>query len=169
MYNYVTFCVEAAPLKTFEELVEPEELSDLLLRLAGRDEHYPAYSESRTVQRERVDVQRASQLAPLHHNPQVDAVGALRWHEIALMLEHTPLTVRQRQAVVLYLYGFTFEEMGRHWGVSKQAAHRLFLRACAAIRESWSGHPLHGLTATYRESTLRRYARRTRWLNRDEE
>lgn len=156
-------------MKTFEEFVEPEELSDLLLRLAGRDEDYPAYSESRNAQRERADAQRASQLAPLHYNPQVDAVRVLRGHEIALMLEHAPLTARQRQAVVLFLHGFTFEEMGRHWGVSRQAAHRLFLRACETIRQSWNGHPLHGMTVAYRESTLRRYARRTRWLNRDEE
>lgn len=156
-------------MKTFEDFVEPEELSDLLLRLVGRDADYPAYSESRNAQRERVDAQRAPQLAPLHHNPQVDAVRILRGHEIALMLEHAPLTARQRQAVVLFLHGFTFEEMGRHWGVSKQAAHQLFLRACEVIRQSWSRHSLHGLTLVYSESTLRRYARRTRWLNRDEE
>ncbi|MDW8104522.1 MAG: hypothetical protein RMK92_05875, partial [Armatimonadota bacterium] len=68
-----------------------------------------------------------------------------------------------------FLQGYTFEEMGQRWGVSRQAAHRLFLRACEAIRQSWSRHPLHGLTLTYRESTLRRYARRTRWLNHEEE
>lgn len=156
-------------MKAQEHFVDPEALSDLLLRLAGRDEHYPAYPESRNVQRELADAQRAPQLAPLHHNLQVDAVNLLRRREIALMLESTPLTPRQREAVELFLRGYTFEEIGQHWGISKQAANKLFLRACDAIRQSWTEHPLHGLTLTYSESTLRHYARRTRWLNRQEE
>lgn len=152
-----------------ERFVDMETLSDLLLRLAGRDENYPAYSESRTVKREQVDAQWASRLYPLHHHPQVDAVGFLRRREIGLMLQVAPLTSRQRQAVALFLQGYTFEEIGKHWGISKQAAHKLFLRACEAIRQSWTKHPLHGLTLTYSESTLRHYARRTRWLNREDE
>jgi len=139
------------------------------LRLAGRDEQYPAYPESRNAQRELADAQRAPQLAPLHHNLQVDAVGFLRRREIALMLQSATLTPRQREAVELFLHGYTFEEIGQHWGISKQAAHKLFLRACEAIRQSWTKHPLYGLTLTYSESTLRHYARRTRWLNREEE
>lgn len=156
-------------MKEQERFVDPEALSDLLLRLAGRDENYPAYSESRTAKREQVDAQWASRLYPLHHHPQVDAVGFLRRREIGLMLQVTPLTARQRQAVALFLQGYTFEEIGKHWGISKQAAHKLFLRACEAIRQSWTNHPLYGLTLTYRESTLRHYARRTRWLNREDE
>lgn len=156
-------------MKGQERFVDLEMLSDLLLRLAGRDEHYPAYTEARTVKREQVDAQWASRLAPLHHHPQVDAVGFLRRREIAMILRHAPLTTRQRQAVTLFLRGYTFEEMGKHWGISKQAAHQLFLRACEVLRQSWQQHPLHGLTLTYSESTLRRYARRTRWLNREEE
>ncbi len=156
-------------MKAHEHFVDPEALSDLLLRLAGRDEHYPAYPESRNVQRELVDAQRAPQLAPLHHHLQVDAVGFLRRREIALMLQSTTLTPRQREVVELFLQGYTFEEIGDRWGISKQAAHKLFLRACEAIRQRWADHPLFGLTLTYAESTLRHYARRIRWLNREEE
>ncbi len=155
-------------MKGEETLKDLELLADLLLRLAGRDEHYPAYPESRTVQREMVDAQRASQLAPLHRNLQVDAVDFLRQREVALMLEHAPLTPRQRQVIDLFLRGYTFEEIGSEWGISKQAAHKLFLRACEAIRRSWTTHPLNGLTLSYSEATLRHYARRVRWLNREE-
>ncbi|MER3474529.1 MAG: hypothetical protein C4335_10975 [Armatimonadota bacterium] len=156
-------------MKGDEHSKDLEILADLLLRLAGRDEHYPAYPELRNTQRELIDAQRASQLAPLHHNPQVDAVHFLRQREVALMLENAPLTPRQRAVVHLFLCGYTFEEIGSAWGISKQAAHKLFLRACSAIRHSWAGHPLCGLTLTYSESTLRHYARRVRWLNRDDE
>ncbi|MCS6829351.1 MAG: sigma factor-like helix-turn-helix DNA-binding protein [Armatimonadota bacterium] len=156
-------------MKALEKLAPPEALSDLLLKLAGRDECYPAYPESRNAQREQVDALRASQLACLHHNLQVDAVNFLRRREIALMLENASLTPRQREVVELFLHGYTFEEIGQQWGISKQAAHKLFLRACEAIRRSWMRSPLYGLTLTYHESTLRHYARRTRWLNRDEE
>ncbi len=156
-------------MRAQERTVDLEVLSDLLLRLAGRDEHYPAYTEARTAKREQVDAQWASRLAPLHHHPQVDAVDFLRRREIAMMLQQAPLTARQRQAVELFLQGYTFEEMGKRWGISKQAAHQLFLRACEVIRHSWQQHPLHGITRTYRESTLRHYARRTRWLNREED
>ena len=156
-------------MKEPERVVDLEALSDLLLRLSGQDEQYPAYTEWRNVQREQTDAQRASQLAPLHHNLQHDAVSFLRRQEIALMLQSAPLTPRQREAVELFLRGYTFEEMGCEWGISKQAANKLFLRACEAIRRSWLEHPLHGITLTYSESTLRHYARRTRWLNRDEQ
>lgn len=152
-----------------EHVKDLEILADLLLRLAGRDEHYPAYPESRNAQRELIDAQRAPQLAPLHHNLQMDAVHFLRQREVAMILECTPLTRRQRQVIDLFLRGFTFEEMGNEWGISKQAAHKLFLRACEAIRQIWASHPMNGLTHTYREATLRHYARRVRWLNRDEQ
>jgi hypothetical protein len=161
--------VEGVSLKGQERLVDLEALSDLLLQLSGRDEHYPAYSEARTAKREQIDAQWAPRLYPLHHHAQSDAVSWLRRHEIAMMLQVTPLTPRQRRVVELFLQGYTFEEIGKHWSISKQAAHKLFLRACEAIRRSWQEHPLHGLTLTYSESTLRHYARRTRWLNRDEE
>ena len=154
-------------MKGQDRFLDVEMLSDLLLRLAGRDVSYPAYPESRTAKREQVDARWASWLHPLHHHPQVDAVGLLRRHEISLMLQVTPLTSRQREAVELFLQGHTFEEIGKHCGISKQAAHKLFLRACEAIRQSWTKHPLYGLTRTYSESTLRHYARRTRWLNRE--
>lgn len=156
-------------MKTPEHFVDPEALADLLLRLAGRDEQYPAYPESRNVQRELIDAQRAAQLAPLHHNLQSDAVHFLRRREIALMLASTSLTPRQREVVELFLLGYTFEEIGQRWGISKQAANKLFLRACDAIRRIWTQHPVCGLAQTYSESTLRRYARRTRWLNHEEE
>jgi hypothetical protein len=151
-----------------DHVVDLEVLSDLLLRLAGRDERYPAYPESRNAQREAADEQRASQLHFLHRHLQRDAVGFLRQREIALMLQQASLTERQREAVELYLCGYTFEEMGHRWGISKQAAHKLFLRACEAIRSRWQQHPLCGLTRTYAECTLRHYARRTRWLNREQ-
>jgi hypothetical protein len=156
-------------LRGHERYVNLEALSDLLLQLAGRDEHYPAYSEARTTKREQIDAQWASRLYPLNHHAQVDAVGFLRRREIAIMLQVAPLTPRQRQVIELFLRGYTFEEIGKYWGISKQAAHKLFLRACEAIRRCWQEHPLHGLTLTYSESTLRHYARRTRWLNREEE
>lgn len=150
------------------EQFDVEELVDLLLKIVGRDDLYPAYPQSRNVYREVVDFQRAPQLAPLHRHLQVEAVALLRRREIAMMLRHTPLTQRQREAIHLFLQGYTFEEMAKRWGVSKQAAHRVFLRACATIRASWRGHPLNGITLAYLESTLRRYARPTRWLNREE-
>ncbi len=152
-----------------ERVVDLEMLSDLLLRLAGRDEDYPAYTEARNAQREQVDSQRAGELAPLHHNLQMDAVEFLRRREVRLMLDSAYLTPRQREVIELFVSGYTFEEIGRQWGISKQAANKLFLRACEAIRRRWSQHPLYGLTCTYRECTLRRYARRVRWLNRDEQ
>ncbi len=151
-----------------EHVVDLEVLANLLLRLVGRDEHYPAYTETRNAQREMADAQRAAQLAPLHHNLQRDAVDFLRRREVLMMLDCASLTPRQREVVQLYVAGYTFEEIGRQWGISKQAANKLFVRACEAIRRSWFKHPMHGLTRTYSEATLRHYARRVRWLNRDE-
>lgn len=167
-YNFVYYFVEGIVLKGDEHSKDLEILADLLLRLVGRDEHYPAYPESRNAERELVDALRAEQLAPLHHNLQVDAVDFLRQQEVALMLESASLTPRQREVVQFFLSGYTFEEIGSAWGISKQAAHKLFLRACEAIRQGWAKHPMNGLALTYSEATLRRYARRVRWLNRDE-
>lgn len=131
MYNFVYYLVEETALKGDEHSKDLEILADLLLRLAGRDEHYPAYPESRNAQRELIDAQRASQLAPLHHNPQVDAVHFLRQREIALMLENTPLTSRQRGRAPLlvrvYLRGDR-ERMGHQQAGGAQALPACLLR-----------------------------------------
>lgn len=169
MYTFVYYICGGSSLKAEDVDFELETLSDVILRILERDEHYPAYTESRIAQREAVDAQRAEQLSPLHHNPQRDAVALLRREEVELMLREASLTPRQLRVINLFMQGYNFEEIGRKTGVSKQAAHKLFLRACEAIRRSWNQHPLHGMAIAYSESTLRRYARRVRWLNRDEQ
>lgn len=142
-----------------------EELADALLRSAPRDPEYPAYQARWERDQSRQDQVNAPLLGILHPDPRVDAVRLVRSRELELMIRLARLSVRQSEIIRLYREGWSIEEMAQKLGVSRQAVHKQFRSACAAIRSVWRAHPLRGLSVVYSDATSHRFLTRKRWTN----
>lgn len=75
--------------------------------------------------------------------------------EWQFILKHAGLTDRQRDVCLQRLAGWTFVEIGRQGGHSKQGAQNIFFQALKKIRSAWRVYPYAGLSSIYRQEVAR--------------
>lgn len=127
-------------------------LSDALLALCERSPDRPHYSEA-TFQKKLSVARRREAAMPLPASPGVtDGLFRKEWQFI---LKHAGLTERQRDVCLQRLAGWTFVEIGRQGGHSKQGAQNIFFQALKKIRSAWRVYPYAGLSSIYRQEVSR--------------
>jgi DNA-binding NarL/FixJ family response regulator len=92
---------------------------------------------------------------PLHDHSRPPDIEYLLRAEWSLVADAAHLTANQQSVFEKRLSGWTFEEIGRQRGHSKQAAQNIFRQALKKLVRAWFADPLHGLADVYRQETLR--------------
>lgn len=82
--------------------------------------------------------------------------GDLTDREAQDVLIRARLTKRQTEVYFLRKVGFTFEEIGRRSGCTKQGALNVFRQASHKLRLAWAAYPYAGLAEVYRSEVSRR-------------
>jgi len=134
-------------------------LSDAMLAHCRKDPIAPHYTEYGFEQK--MDLARRRE--PRTPFPRrKSAFDYLMQREWLGLLRAARLTLRQFQVFLLRARGCTFEEIGRCYGHSKQAAQSIFRLAIKKIRRVSSVYPLKGLCEVYRLEVRRGTGRRRR-------
>lgn len=127
-------------------------VADALLALCDRSENRPFYSEDAFRLKLRLAVQRepvyARMVSPSQHDP-------LLMEECRCVIAEARLTERQLDVLSKRLDGWTFEEIGRAGGHSKQGAQNIFLQALKKIARAFRVYPFRGLSEVYRREVRR--------------
>jgi len=87
------------------------------------------------------------QLFQAQPDPSQDTVHDVRVREArAVLNRHLPsLTDRAQEVLDLYLRGYSYEEIGQKFGVSKQAAHKTAASALEHLRRHLNSEGIHGV------------------------
>lgn len=133
-------------------------VADALLALCERTADRPFYSEETF----RLKLKLAERREPL-----LEPIEALRTDDALLRVEcrdvfrEAKLTERQAAVLARRLDGWTFEEIGKEGGHSKQGAQHIFVQALKKIVRAFRVYPFKGLSDVYRDE-VRRGLPRTR-------
>lgn len=127
-------------------------LADSLLALCERDPQAPCYSEEGFRKKLEVDRRRQSRLEPPRARLELSYLIEHEWSEIVRLAR---LTARQKEVFAKRLSGWTFEEIGRASGRTRQGAQRVFSQAAAKLVRAWSEFPYRGLAEVYRQEVTR--------------
>lgn len=84
-----------------------------------------------------------------------DPANYLEARELATALERSCLTRHQREVFDLYLNGNTLEEIGRRFGITKQAVYKNLRLVKAKMRRASRQNPYTGLADVYRSELCR--------------
>lgn len=134
-------------------LADPLSLeADRLLSLAERNPQQPHYGEQAFRRKLRVSEYRRRKLAPAE---EASGVCYLRRRECHAIIERAGLTACQWDVVRKRLLGWTFEEIGRFKGHSKQGAQSIFAQGARKIRLAYESYPHLGMAETYRQEIQR--------------
>lgn len=127
-------------------------VADALLALCESDASAPAYTEAtfqyklrRARAREPVIARMLAQLAP-------DPLGE---KEVAALIGAARLTPYQHECLTLRLDGFTFADIGRLCGTTKQSVQATFIASISKLKKSWRGYAYSGLAEVYRSEVRR--------------
>lgn len=132
-------------------------VADRLLAETPRDPSAPHYTEQRFDRKRREMLQRLPSLPmPEPHGVQRELLLA-EWKEV---IELAGINERQVELLSLRYDGWTFEEIGRAYGVSKQAIAAAFAKAGKRLFAAWSLYPYRGLAEVYAQEVRRRSKRR---------
>lgn len=127
-------------------------VADALLALCDRSEERPFYSEDVL----RAKMQLAERREPLYGQmilPHGD--DPLLRDECRVLIDDARLTERQLDVLHKRLEGWTFEEIGKAGGHSRQGAQNIFIQALKKLARSMRVYPLRGLSEVYRRETRR--------------
>lgn len=128
-------------------------VADALLAICARDAEAPAYTEATFGYKLRRDRTQepviARKLAALSPDP-------LRLEEVRALIDGARLTPHQHECLTLRLDGFTFADIGRLCGSTKQNAQTTFVAALGKLRRSWRTYSYTGLAEVYQSETRRR-------------
>ncbi len=127
-------------------------VADALLSLCERSEERPFYSDGALRSKLRLAEQREPLYAHMVLPKGDDELLRSECHEVFLRAR---LTQRQFEVLNKRLDGFTFEEIGRHGGHSKQGAQSIFLQALKKLARAFRVYPFKGLSEVYRRETRR--------------
>lgn len=101
-------------------------VADALLALCEKDEHAPFYGDEAFRLKVLAGRRRDPKHAHLVMGRHGDTLLQAEWADVFRLAK---LTVRQNDVVSQRLDGFTFEEIGRHGGHTKQGARQIFVQA----------------------------------------
>jgi len=127
-------------------------VADALLALCEGSTDRPFYSDARLQQK---------RLAAERRDPIYAQLIGGRPHDLLLeeecrdVLCQARLTERQSIVLGMRLDGFTFEEIGRRRGHTKQGAMRIFVQALKKIARSFRVYPFRGISEVYRNEVRR--------------
>lgn len=128
-------------------------VADRLLAEAPRNPEAPHYTEQRFERKRRDMLQRLSSLPlPAPNGVQRDLLLS-EWAEVIRL---SGINERQVELLRLRYDGWTFEEIGRAQGVSKQAVAAAFGKAAKRLALAWSTYPYRGLAEVYSQEVHRR-------------
>jgi DNA-binding CsgD family transcriptional regulator len=127
-------------------------LADCLLSEADRDPHYPFYTEDSYRRKIGKSAERDRKFSPRTPEPAFDRVTRREWREILLAAR---LTQRQHEIVVRRLAGWTFEEIGRRYGHTKQGSESIWRQAKRKIIAAHASYRYVGLAEVYRSEVRR--------------
>lgn len=123
-----------------------------LIAACEQDREAPFYTESTFCRRLRYAAQRRTRIPLRTRDPAISYLLRREWDAI---FDRAQLTPKQRAVLFARLNGWTFEEIGRRGGHSKQAAQNVFRQGAAKLVRAWTDEPLAGLADAYREDTRR--------------
>lgn len=127
-------------------------VAEALIALCEKDSRRPIYSEDRLIGKLKLAERREPQYG--HLVVQRDDDPLLR-SECAAIFSSARLTDRQADVFVKRIEGWTFEEIGRAAGHSKQAAQHIFVQALKKIGRAYRVYAFRGLSEVYRWETRR--------------
>lgn len=132
-------------------------VAEALLALCDNDDRAPFYSERNMRRREDL----ASRRDPLHSKlARAQATDSLLDGECRDVVQSARLTDRQLEIVNLRLEGYTFEEIGRKRGCTKQGVQHVFVQALKKLDRAFDVYPYRGLSEIYRFEVRRGLPRR---------
>lgn len=135
--------------------MQPNDLSmiaDALLSLCEGDDERPFYSEETLRYKLRQASRRDATYGFVTRSKPADALFR---HEYEELIDKANLTPRQDTVLRQRMDGWTFEEIGREAGHSKQGAQHTFLQAMKKLAKAMRVYPWRGLSEVYRQETRR--------------
>jgi hypothetical protein len=127
-------------------------VADALLALCERSDDEPYYSEDTL----RAKLKLAERRDPLYaHLMLPHGDDPLLREECRCVIELAGLTRRQLDVLSSRLEGWTFEEIGRRGGHSKQGAQSIFVQALKKLTRTFRVYPFRGLSEVYWRETHR--------------
>lgn len=127
-------------------------VAEALLALCEKDRTSPHYSEDVLHQKLKLANKREPLFGSIASRLGNDV---LLQSECKSVLESANLTTRQSEVIGLRLDGWTFEDIGRAGGCTKQGAQRVFVQALKKLTRTFEKYPFAGLSEVYREETRR--------------
>lgn len=122
-------------------------VAEALLALCDRCPERPFYSEDAM----RGKLKRAQVREPLYAHLIVGRrEDPLLRDECADVIAIARLTQRQAEVVAMRLEGYTFEEIGRSGGHSKQGAQNIFVQGIKKLARAFRVYPYRGLSEVYK-------------------
>lgn len=131
--------------------------ADDLLATTPKDKESPFYREPNFERKLRVSNRKACEIGGRFQPPDGTPPEAvwLQSSEIRAVVRSANLTRRQNEIVQMRARGYTFEEIGRTWGHTKQGAAKIFLQARQKLMRAFRRYRYLGLGDVYREETSR--------------
>jgi hypothetical protein len=130
-------------------------VADALIALCEKDAKRPFYGEASF----NLKLKKADQREPLvGHLLQPDNDDDLWRDECKSVFDQAKLTQRQYEVLCQRLDGWSFEEIGRCGGHTRQGAQSIFVQALKKIRRAYHVYPFVGISEVYR-SEIRRGAK----------
>lgn len=127
-------------------------IADALLAMCEREPDRPFYSDRSMTLKLKV----AEHRDPLYAHLMVGrSDDPLLRSEIEGIFELAKLTEKQSNVLTKRLDGFTFDEIGRLAGHSKQSAQRIFQQALKKLARAFRVYPYRGLSEVYRRELKR--------------
>lgn len=127
-------------------------LADRILARCPRDPDAPHYSEETFRRKLRLAAAREARLPPRPAQPAREYLWKVEWEAIFDLAE---LTGAQARVLAWRLDGWTFEEIGRRRGHSKQGAQSVFRQALRKVLAARERYRYTGLSDVYRSETRR--------------
>jgi hypothetical protein len=129
-----------------------EFVADALLALCEDERRRPFYSENTFRCKLRREAEKRSLVARLSERfPENDLLRS----ECMSVFERARLTPRQTEVLADRLEGWTFEEIGRKGGHSKQGAQSIFVQSLRKLTQAFRAYPYRGLSEVYRKEIRR--------------
>lgn len=127
-------------------------VSDALLAMCERSDERPFFTDDAM----RLKLKNAHRREPLFgHLLRARGSDPLLQSECHDVFEKAGLTERQRDVLLKRLDGWTFEEIGRQAGHTKQGSQSIFVQAIKKLARSFDVYPFRGLSEVYRRETRR--------------
>lgn len=127
-------------------------VAEALLAICEKDARRPYYNDERMLAKLKLAERREPKFGHLLDLKEDDPL--LR-SECEAVMARARLTDRQADVFAKRMEGWTFEEIGKGGGHTKQAAQHIFVQALKKIARAFRVYPLRGLSDVYRWETRR--------------